>query len=88
MAQDLEPKDMSQYAYFGYLESLHSYSHERPYYIYDEVPDGSKRGNLKTYYGPKQLVEDVRQSSEIFDLDVQGFTFKKGMALTAIDWNS
>ena len=73
---------------FGYLEPLPSYLEERPYYIYDDVPQGTIKGNLKFCYGPEQHVEDVRGSAEVFDMDVQGFTFKRDAHPIHIDWNS
>lgn len=72
---------------FGYIDPLPLYSEERPYYIYDDIPEGTDRGNLRTCYGPSQQVENLRYSDESFDIDQQGFMFKQQKVPNGIDWN-
>jgi hypothetical protein len=78
---------MNQLVSFQYLVPLPAYSYERPYQIFDDVPDGVPRGNLQRVYGPEQLVEDVRHSAEVFDLNVQGFVFETRPHPAGIDWD-
>ena len=80
-----DQENLSQQAAFQYVWDRPCYVHERPYHIFDEdLPKGVKRGNLDIRFGPEQLVEDVRHSSERFDLDVQGFVFQTD-SLTELD---
>ncbi|EED12080.1 conserved hypothetical protein [Talaromyces stipitatus ATCC 10500] len=82
-----KPESKSQLASFQYLVEQPSYAHEWPYWIFDDVPKGTKRGNLVIKNGPEQFVEDVRNSEEEFHLDVQGFTFKENSFSEPIEWN-
>ncbi|KAF2807645.1 uncharacterized protein BDZ99DRAFT_392331 [Mytilinidion resinicola] len=79
---------MNQLVSFQYLVHLPIYSYERPYYIFNNVPEGTPSGNLKSVHGPEQLVEDARGSEKDFDLDVQGFIFESRPLPPDIDWNS
>jgi hypothetical protein len=83
-----KPGNLSQFASFQYLVDQPSYSRERPYHIFDDIPMGVKAGNLVIKQAPEQFVEDVRDSEETFHLDVQGFTFKKVGLSEPIDFSN
>ncbi|KAF4461082.1 7 alpha-cephem-methoxylase [Fusarium albosuccineum] len=75
--QDAQPHyvDMSQdtKAHFGYFEWSEKFDTEKPYYLYMDHPKGFPTTNFTTVPGPAELVHDLNQTTETFNLDDHGF---------------
>ena len=73
MGQDLE-------ADFEYIQWRDIYQHEKPFEIFIDLPPELKdtqRTNLIFQPVAKQMIHDARGSEADFDLDTNGFTWKK-----------
>lgn len=78
---------MSQRVSLRYIQPLEIYAHERPYSIFDDVPEGTPSSNLKIVQGPEQLIEDAREAEAEFDLDIHGFSFRAEAAPPGLKWD-
>ena len=71
-------------ARFQYLQWQDLYEKEKPFEIFINLPstvDDQRQSNLVFEDGTPEYVENARDSTTSFDLDVHGFTFKRHRTL-------
>ncbi|KAK7414061.1 hypothetical protein QQX98_007093 [Neonectria punicea] len=58
---------------FSYFQWKAEFTKEKPYYLYIDAPKGVPVSNFSTAPGPQEVVHDIRENQDHFNLDDHGF---------------
>jgi hypothetical protein len=67
---------MDETTQLWYLRPSSLYKKEKPYHIFEQLPQGFKTSNLAFEQGPEQSIVDVRSREHRLTLEEHGFAFR------------
>ncbi len=77
---------MDEMTQLWYLRPSPLFEKEKPYHIFEKLPERFKTSNLAYERGPEQLIVDVRGREDNFTLEENGFAFRT-RAPPSLNWD-